>query len=98
MSAHTPGPWHVSRDQAVVFGPGGQLMADCEIFGPAMYEERYANACLIAAAPDLLAACQLLEGRLESLMKYGDYGFDDPARDAAIIQARAAIAKATGEK
>jgi hypothetical protein len=58
MSAHTPGPWHVSKDQPIVFDADNRVVADCYQHDGSSYAERYANACLIAAAPDLLDALQ----------------------------------------
>ncbi len=83
MSAHTPGPWwvdvHVNvmcKDGLVAF-PGiaaGLPQAD--------------NARLIAAAPDLLAACQAyIADRAEA---------GCVAESPAVKAMRAAIAKATG--
>ena len=68
---HTPGPWTIEDDSieasgapiCVLYdasdfpcwdGPAGQLEAECE-----------ANARLIAAAPELLAACELAAEVLE---------------------------------
>jgi hypothetical protein len=93
--AHTPAPWAaVVRDQGpeglymdIVGRDGGTLV--CSIAGVTHHspsdphEENYANACLIWAAPDLLAACQLA---------YANEGGWDEWRHAV----RAAIARATG--
>lgn len=69
-TAHTPGPWTVdtdTRDGAVtlVFDANAELVADT---APDELEDRAAcraecesNARLIAAAPDLLAACEALD-------------------------------------
>jgi len=58
-------------------------------------EESNANARLIAAAPDLLAALENARNVLAALA-VGD--LDSVGRDSpALVQARAAIAKATGE-
>jgi hypothetical protein len=58
MSQHTPGPWRVNDKIAVVEQdkPLGLFVADCR-----MTDEGRANARLIAAAPDLLAALKMLE-------------------------------------
>jgi hypothetical protein len=74
MSKHTPGPWeyteHDIGDDAFIVVPcnivakNGVFVVD---FDGGLYswegakasnDERYANARLIAAAPDLLAACK----------------------------------------
>lgn len=60
MSAHTLGPWRVGDAGHTVFGPPNgkpspECIADVSPRRPAFR----ANARLIAAAPDLLAACSL---------------------------------------
>ncbi len=94
MSKHTPGPWFAKREgfstvyvEARIGGGWVQEVAAC---GPteAGQEQQEANARLIAAAPELLEALQsVLNSCLDS------QGLAD-----AYKQARAAIAKATGEK
>lgn len=58
MSAHTPGPWHVSKSHNFVRHTLADLTAAnvCDLTnGSAIADdERTANARLIAAAPDLL--------------------------------------------
>jgi hypothetical protein len=79
MSNHTPGPWLVgSRADQTIWADGLRVASvECP------RKEWRANASLIAAAPDMLAALKLAEQN----------AFDRPAL-AAI---RAAIAKAQGE-
>ena len=63
---HTPGPWQVNRKvrtsvETVADGQGFNLIADCsdpDNVRPSV-EDR-ANAALIAAAPELLAALEQL--------------------------------------
>ena len=102
---HTPGPWYLAEERLLTFAHG-------EVVGPnnehicgllpdnngivMMTEEDKANARLIAAAPELLAA---LENALNVMagIAIGDLKtikVDSPA----IIQARAAIAKAKGQQ
>lgn len=95
---HTPGPWRAVIDSdftpgidaddigesIVVIGPNN-LSTDLGIWGRCR-EEAEANAHLIAAAPDLLAALQTLVEQAERHDAVGLY-WD---------QARAAIAKAEG--
>lgn len=98
MSAHTPGPWHVNKDQPIVFDTDNKhVVADCydrehPFYAERMlYAERYANACLIAAAPDLLSALKQL------VADYGDVPDPTDADGNAVMDAaRAAIVKATG--
>lgn len=52
-----------------------------------------ANARLLAAAPDLLAACKGLMAEADN----GSARFDDPEPDSIFIKARDAIAKAEPE-
>jgi hypothetical protein len=91
MSKHTPGPWELTTEE------GG--MGDCRVIRangePLMCDTQYYPWCpesdadwrLIAAAPDLLEA-------LKAVTTAGDV----VAYGAALHDARAAIAKATGEQ
>ena len=99
MSKHTPGPWR--NDCFMVLAPpnvgnykGREI---CHTGGHDIRDgnESEANARLIAAAPDLLAAC-------EQLMEYLKLLPLDENNDAAWASnapqlARAAIAKAKGQ-
>lgn len=86
----TPGPWEVDYDASVCMG--GQVIGHCAP-DKASYAEKMANARLIAAAPDLLAALEVLldkAGKFEAGgMKFKHY-FGE-----AVFNAHAAIAKAT---
>ena len=86
---HTPGPWHIEGQY--IHGPDGNRFLAVAGDG-----EGIANASLIAAAPELLAALEKalesIEGQAELLRHCGAaYGIG-----ATLAQARAAIAKATG--
>lgn len=94
---HTPGPWHkgIGNGEGFVFSDSGRTRL--EEGGTTLYSvaqvnrgwndlEDEANARLISAAPELLAA---LEGLLNAL--------PSATTHPAIKAARAAIAKATGE-
>lgn len=95
MSAlHTPGPWVAKQPKAVLgCDPRGQWYVhakDCTV-ACTLDGDRAANAHLIAAAPELLAALRLYverETELHGDMPVGMRGATDAAR--------AAIAKATG--
>ena len=101
MSGHTPGPWlaeHREGDDGMyrteVFSEEHGNIATCDWTpkhcGNGVTETyREDNARLIAAAPDLLTACELLIASKRS-GKCSD-------RLAAVDAARAAIARATGE-
>jgi len=87
---HTPGPWTTdgaarTGDLDVISPIGRITLIDCE-FSDESEDVLTANARLIAAAPDLLAA---LEGLLNAL--------PSATTHPAIKAARAAITKATGE-
>jgi hypothetical protein len=56
-------------------------------------DEAEAHARLIAAAPDMLAALELMNHFFADHAQYDDEGFET----AAIVAAQAAIAKAKGE-
>ena len=95
---HTPGPWTVKSATSVV--ADGAQVASCGFKMGSWPKEDYdteeANARLIAAAPDLLAACRwLIDQMAEPIHDGGDGGIvSDYARRYA--DARAAIARATG--
>lgn len=101
MSGHTLGPWRAdithaaSGDFALIIGPrttrAGRLQAVAEIATSAADEftrEDEANARLIAAAPDLLAALQAVRCCCHL----------DTEPCGACALRRAALAKATGGK
>ena len=86
---HTPGPWKLDDDDAVIgiTDDGGNIVC----LGPEGWEKSMArweaNARLIAAAPELLEALQSIVGELDEGEVWG----------SSITKAKAAIAKATGE-
>lgn len=87
---HTPGPWYIGmRPGPMIYGdaPRGAQVADMS--GPLIpADENSANARLIAAAPDLLAALR----EIADLPGY----VRGSALEMAVQTARAAIAKAEG--
>lgn len=63
--AFTPGPWALHADNLSVFGagPDRQQVVDCSVSSPNLsWPERYANARLITAAPDMLQALREIVG------------------------------------
>ena len=95
--APTPGPWTIDPEGEVVVsieGADGSVI--CDVHGASNDPLCYANARLIAAAPDLLAALELgigavgLLARKEDLEKY-------PQILAWIEQATIALSKSRGE-
>ena len=95
----TPGPWHHHDMEAMtVCGPdhSGVALTDCRHRTVA---ENEANANLIIAAPDLLAAAKCALADLEGAIERSDLGDEGVAYDAAkltIKELRAAIAKTKG--
>jgi len=92
---HTPGPWHHVGDGLVyteLTSNDDEAIFICDTGNSrAANEEERANAQLISAAPELLAALQALEWAVSGV----DYIETEYADQVA--QARAAIAKATTE-
>ena len=96
MMMHTLGPWTVDPKTLAIYAPdrhghaAAVRVAECRrTLLPAA--EIAANAALVAAAPELLAALQSLVGEAD----LGEIDHDDGTR-ALLAQARAAIARATG--
>lgn len=90
---HTPGPWRVDkRGEVSVQGPDSFMVADCEILSirpnAPTGERCRANARLIAAAPDMLAA-------LRDIVLFCEEHI--PRTSRAITRARSAISKAEGQ-
>ena len=107
MVSHTPGTWSFSVGNLVrVSAPGADgwqspvVVCGVHRIGRLTGKERdaevLANARLIAAAPDLLEALKACEAWIVDLAESGDAGFWDASKAPQVIQARAAIAKATG--
>lgn len=104
MTAHTPGPWTAIRDYGnetthpllIVESEFGQIThvvsENCDID-----EQVIADAELIAAAPDLLEAIELLLAQDETMIVTAKHGENDLENRLKIQhQARLAIRKAKG--
>jgi hypothetical protein len=95
---HTPGPWRVGDAAHTIFGPkqsdGSLAVTIASVAGNARMEDYRANARLIAAAPDLLAALKDITAKLASYEKFPD----GSGNTATFDKARAAIAKAEGKQ
>lgn len=92
MSKHTPGPWARSTlGFQVLTGDGRHSI--CEARDRRGQEEQVANAQLIAAAPDLLEACEAVD---EFFVRHANSGLVQSEIDF-LNKVRAAIAKATAE-
>lgn len=92
MNKHTPGPWQKAEPFASVKAPGRPCIADC---GSRSDLTAQANARLIAAAPDLLAALE----RTEEILLGGDpVETSEPwCQELVLNVIRPAIRKAKGD-
>ena len=94
-AAHTPGPWMVEPLGSACF----EVKCECGYFIATCHDgvrgDRNAdvNARLIAGAPDLLAALQRIVAVLDKQVASPHLA----ERASPLAQAKAAIAKATGE-
>jgi hypothetical protein len=88
-TAHTPGPWHIGmKPGPMIYGSDSSQVADLR--GDLLDRgEAQANARLIAAAPDLLAA-------ISRAVEFMRANYSDEDMPDILPAARAAIAKATG--
>jgi hypothetical protein len=103
VSAHTPGPWFISRScmgvhKYIEARIGGGMIQEVACCGPTeTHEQSDANAQLIVASPGLLTALEELERWVVGVAQ--DYvpnaAFHETGGFAAMEAARAAIAKAT---
>ena len=89
---HTTGPWRIGDAGFTVFGPPNGTSAP-EVVAPC---KTRANARLIAAAPELLAALNRIADSEPRPNRNRD--FDPDVVEALQRIARAAVAKAKGEK
>lgn len=101
MIAHTPAPWSVEIDHHTAAPEFIRAYVDGEMYDLAsvLCDETgnaTANARLIAAAPDLLAAAQCALADLEGILPEFDPEREHPAWET-LAELRAAITKATGE-
>lgn len=94
----TPGPWRIGTgSKRIIMAANNDVVARAADYGSQSDtpDFQYGNARLIAAAPDLLVTLQLLSQWREVIAKS-----DVPAKSVILEDfddARAAIAKATGE-
>jgi len=99
---HTPGPWEARRLEAdghILTREGWEIRTP--VWDVATWRAQGApirkkeDAFLIAAAPDLLAAC---EATVDAMIRYRDGGEDGDFWNEATAMGRAAIAKVKGEQ
>jgi hypothetical protein len=89
---HTHGPWeihHYGDNEGDIHGSDGTLVCMMRAGDTAPAEDWESDARLIAAAPELLAACE------ELLIYLSDWDDDE---SETCVRARAAIAKAEGRE
>ena len=99
---HTPGPWQVmdfGRNDVRIAAPSDPVEPGCYVaqmfdWAHNFRDEQNANANLISAAPEMLAAGKHLAVKLAEV--YRDAG-QNPAKCQAISDWMAAIAKAEGK-
>jgi hypothetical protein len=94
---HTPGPWDYSPGGITIHGPNEEAVAETLPQGRRTLD----NARLIAAAPDLLAACERLKRAVTVIHGLSPDGpeidwVDEAGELDAVHLAIAAIDKATG--
>jgi hypothetical protein len=102
---HTPGPWQFNEyphyTDFTIWGGGGAFPVVTEFDDRGDHTVTTANARLIAAAPDLLAALQRAEALLRIACNPGidkNFTLCTSSCQWAANEARAALAKAQGEK
>lgn len=94
MTTHTPGPWQIGKrslnDNSVsILGTESKKVTNCSFIAyvdprPFYNDGQEANALLIAAAPDLLEACQAVTN-----------AWSEKEHRDAVVKCLAVIAKAT---
>jgi len=86
----TKGSWEIDKDEEMVLTDIGGYRPNALQKLNSFKTELKANAQLIAAAPDLLKALQLMVNNFE------DYQKETGAKNQAIFKAKSAINKALG--
>lgn len=98
---HTPGPWHVVAGNNAIWTSvtDDREIAICDLLDSGDKEKDLANACLIAAAPDLLAVCELARELTAPWYAATGEAWAEREKKAASFatQLLAAVAKARGE-
>ena len=91
---HTPGPWTVSQQPGLRFFIVGneEILAEVlpEVLPCTWDDVQFANANLIAAAPELLEAAQ-------GIARFDEDGYDAKEFRQTMANLKAAIRKAKGE-
>lgn len=105
---YTPGPWYVEADlngnlavtYHIITNERQYSYAIARLGHPTLAENAWDNANLIAAAPDLLKACAVLLHEFEHIARNDPHfqqGYGSAVLPTLFGQARAAIARATGD-
>lgn len=99
----TPGPWIIDVAGDEIHDTNGNPIATTRCHADCGLHTEAANARLIAAAPTLLEALKVAEAQLVALFTTiarsdVEAGARFAENDSAVIQARAAIAQASGER
>lgn len=95
MNSHTPGPWIRSKYGFQVL-TGDERISICELNPNLPAITTISNSMLIAAAPDLLAACESWLCWFEQCAHLFDDLHVDEGAQMVIEQMKAAVAKAGG--
>lgn len=93
-TAHTPGPWSQPNYNKFGLTPGKNGMM-IEIINEVAPEEMIANANLIVAAPELLAALKRMTNEFLTQIQFA--GQNSTLFYDCLNQAKSAISKARGE-
>ncbi len=70
-SKSTPGPWKISENKCDIEQDSESMFGICTMYAD---ESSMANARLIAAAPDLLEACEAMIEMYKAMMDKIDHG------------------------
>jgi hypothetical protein len=98
MEKHTPGPWRVCGGYTphyIAIAAGGELIVDsfaedgyCRNSKCVSWEEQRANARLIAAAPELLKICKIIQAEFNRLPNIAEVFAEEKCfLDSVIAQA-----------
>jgi hypothetical protein len=85
MNKHTPGPWTLD-DELEIYGDGKEIARS--VLGIGTWEENFANANLMAAAPELLEVAKMVVNHYSASLDY---------QPPYVNAAKAAIVKTEGK-
>jgi len=99
MANHTSGPWEVLQSDGYlqIVSDGNIAHGVASVYARNGVSAMYANAKLIAAAPDLLEALEKLLFNHICLVESGDCGKWNVEEEVEVIAARKVISRAKGE-